>query len=520
MPKTTIEIKSVLAGIAPTQYVSADSQYNSSIAIDPDYPIGSGIKTSGAIHPTVYEKFSGTNISGYPKWILNTTKTTLTYVYASDGKFVSYDSSLANEALIGTPTSGAGNGAAYYNNYIYLATPTDVSRYGPLNGTAALTDNVWTGATLGTLTALTNTTYPSLRGVALPNHAMHVHGDNSLYMCDFINGQGLIHRIHTKKVTAEGDTNDTTVPSAYNVLDLPFGFYPTAIESYGTDLAILAIQTTDTGIYQGKSALFFWDCASDSFYRQLMLPDPLATALFYHNGLLHIWSGNANNGVRLSAYLGGETLRQVIFLEEGTPPLAGAVDVMSNRVVFGGWTTLPAATACVWAYGSKNELLPKGYHNIVRSTSAGANGSVTAVKYVQQASSITPRLVVGWGDDSAKGIDKLSTTGTYAAVFRSEVFNIGQPFSIQKIRIPLGKTVAANMTVTPKIYLDDDVSTGTALNAINTTNFSGKKNAVYKGSDLKALGGQHNIMLEILFTGTVSLPVIMPIKIELDLLED
>ena len=66
MSKTTVTIDSILGGIAATQYYSGAEQYNSAIAIDPDYPIGTGIKTSGVICPTVYEKFSGANISGYP----------------------------------------------------------------------------------------------------------------------------------------------------------------------------------------------------------------------------------------------------------------------------------------------------------------------------------------------------------------------------------------------------------------------------------------------------------------------
>src|SRR3990167_7695594 len=159
------------------------------------------------------------------------------------------------------------HGAEYYNNYIYLFTGTNVSRYGPLNNSPALAHNIWKGTTLGSLTALTNTTYPTLRGVTIPNHVSYVHGDGSMYFADFINGQGLIHRINTKKVTNEGDTNGTTVASAYNVLDLPFGFYPTAITNYSTATLIAGIYTVDTTINQGRSAFVLWDPTdTTSFY--------------------------------------------------------------------------------------------------------------------------------------------------------------------------------------------------------------------------------------------------------------
>jgi len=342
MASVTLQVKSVSGGISSSQYMYGEGQYNTAIACDPDFPIGTGIKTSAAIVPTVYEEFSGAQISGYPKFLSTNPKNTNLYALASDGKFVRYNSSLASETLIGTPTSGAGNGMAYYNNYYYIATPTQVFRYGPLNNSPALSNALianselldgWNG---GSDTLLTNTTYPTVRGTTLPNHVMHVHGDDSLYLADFINGRGLIHRIHTMKTTDEGDTNDTTVPSAYNVLDLPFGYYPTAIASFDTDLVISAIRTTDSTVNQGSGALFFWDTIASSFYRQVPIPDPLVTAMKYLNWDLYIWSGNAVNGVRLSVYAGGQTVSQVAFLEEGTPPMAGAVDALGSKIVFGG----------------------------------------------------------------------------------------------------------------------------------------------------------------------------------------
>lgn len=522
MAKQVIKINSIFNGIAASQYFAAPDQYNSGIGIDPDHPVGAQIKTGGVITPVAYADFSGANIDGFPLWFLNSNKNTLTYVYQSSGKVVSYSSSFGSETLVGTPTGGAGNGAAYYNNYHYFATPTDISRYGPLNNSPSLVNNVWTGATLGTQTALTNTTYPSLRSVPIPNHPMHVHSDNSLYLGDFINGQGLIHRIHTKKVTNEGDTNDTTVPSSYNVLDLSFGYHPTSIESFDTDVVILAIRTTDTVINQGNAALFFWDTISDSFYRQIPVPDPIATAVKNINGALYVFSGNASAGMRASVYMGGETLKPVLFLEEGTPPFQGAIDSMSEKIYFGNWTTYPEISASVFSFGSKRPDLPRALHNIVRTSSAGATPAVTAVKVIEQANNSTPKLIVGWKDDANQGIDKLSTSGTINSVFRTEVIQINEPFTIQKIRIPLGKAVAANMEIIPKIYFDEDITTGTALATINSVNYTGsEKNIIYKQDQLAPLGvGKHNFMLELNFGGTVNLPVLLPVEFTIDILNN
>ena len=383
-----------------------------------------------------------------------------------------------------------------------------------------IADNVWKGATLGSLTALTNTKYPTLRSVDMPNHVAHMHGDNSLYFCDFINGQGLIHRINTKRVTNEGDTNGTTVVSAYNALDLPFGFYPTAVESYGTDLMILGIYTTDVTTNQGSSAFVLWDPTDTVTFKlgPVYLPDPLATALLNVNGIMHIWSGNSVNGVRLSRYLGGYVVKDVVYQEEGLPPFAGAVSALGNRIVWGGFQTSPAVGATVWAYGSKDARLPSGLHNVAKTSSAGALPNVTALKYVQQSSNITPKLVVSWRDGTTRGIDQYSTTATLASYIRWMV-NVGQKFLITKISIPLAGAVNSTTTITPKVWLDD-LSTSQSPTVINNTNYPSKRKIIYKGTQLKDYIGQNNFTLEFAWTNTNPLPIAFPITIELDIWED
>lgn len=398
MPKQELSITSILGGISPTAYFGADDSYIGALGIDPDFPTtASAVRASGLIMPTRYETFSSTSVATAPKWIVTNPKDTKVYVYLDNGAALTYTSALASETALTTPTSGAGNGCHYYNNYNYYATPTDVARYGPLDGAAAMTQTVWTGSTLGTQPSLINSTYPTLQGVAIPNHSMHVHTDNVLYFCDYNTtanpGKGSIHKIKTKKVTAEGDTNDG---SDNDVLALPFGFRPVDLESFNTDLAILAIQTSDTTINQGKAALFLWDTTSISFYAQIAIPDPIATALLNVNGVLHIWSGNSSNGVRLSRYTGGYGVNTVVYQEEGTPPYSGAVDAFGDRISWGGWTSYPESAGVVWSYGSKDSRLPQNVSCNVRTKSGTSTPNVTAIKYALQANNIQPRLITGW----------------------------------------------------------------------------------------------------------------------------
>jgi hypothetical protein len=450
-----------------------------------------------------YSKFSSTGLTGYPKWITTNPKNALIYAYDSAGNFISYTSGLTGESVISTIANATGNGLVYYNDYIYIFKNTDVDRYGLLSGSPSLTTGVWTGATLGTQTALVNSSYPTLRGVVMPNHPAVVHGDGALYFLDYAGGQGLVHKILT---TAGGVNNG----SAYNVLDLLFGYYPTCIASYGLDLVIGAIQTSsDTTLIQGKAAIFFWDTVNSSFYRQINLQDSLVSALLNSNGTLYVFSGNTVNGVRVSKYLGGDVMSQLSFQDEGFPPFAGAIDAIGNKIMWGGFVTYPEAAAVVSSYGSKSNL-PLGLHNIARSTSAGANQNVTALKIVQQDSGLQPKMAIGFGDDSVKGLDKYSSSATLASVWRSQCFSIGKSFTIKKIRIPLGVTLASNMTITPKIYIDDASSSKT-LSVINSTNYSGRQVTLPVDK-----AGTNNFILELRWTGTVVCPVIFPIIIDLE----
>jgi hypothetical protein len=512
-----ITISSILGGQSVTEYFSADDSYLASIAVDPDMPI-TGVKASGCLVPVVYESFSGANISGYPKWILTNIKDALVYVYNSDGKVVSYSATLGSETLLTTPTSGAGNGAVYYKNYNYFATPTNVARYGPLNGSPSLTQTVWTGATLGTQTALADTTYPTISGVPIPNHPMHSHSDGTVYFADVVNGAGVLHKIKTTKVTVEGDTNDTSV---YNALDLPQGWFITDIDSWGLDVAILAIQTSSSSLDQGKSALFLWDPTNTlTFYRgPIYLPDPLATSLVNANGRLYIWSGNAVAGVRLSEYIGGDSISEIAFLEDGLPPLAGACEVVGNRIVWGQTVSIPETAVSVMAYGSKNARLPKSIHNIARATSA--TGLVTALKSVQQGSA-TQKLVIGSGTGSAYALDKFSTTGTFDSIWRSKMITVGSKFTIDRIRIPLGATLATSMSLVVKLVYDDGSATKT-LTTINTTNFTaGTRKIIFDQQTIldSAITPTNNFYIQLEFQGTVVLPVIFPISIEIDIQSD
>lgn len=512
MRKKTLRINSVLGGQAPFNYAQKEGQFLASIAIDPEFRVASSVRRpGGSLMPKVNEKMSTSAIDARPMWIETSPKNNLIYFYLENGKFFSYSNTFSslNETLIGTPTSGAGNGMKYYNNYIYLFTPTDVSRYGPLDGAPSLTNNVWSGATLGSQANLTNTSY-----YGYPNHAAHEHY-GKLYFCDFLNGRGMIHYIQTTKTASEGDTNNG---SLYNtVFQLPFGFYPIDIESYGSDLAILCTsQLNNSGLVRsGKAVLFLWDTFSTKPYRKIDLPDPAATAILTHNGVPYIWSGSIlAQTVRLSRYIGGNQVEPVDYLLEGTLPSAAAVDDNGGRICWGAKLTYPTAAAGVYARGYNIPgVNPSALNFISRVSDTGNFPAVSAIKFCRDDSLGGP--VIGWNTDTPSyGIDR-DSAGAINSLWRSQVFNVGEPFQVDKIRIPLGAQVVANMSVAPKVYVDDETS-NTTLDTINTTNDDGAFNVVRPCNIL----GKHNFFLELTFTGTVALPILTPIEIDIVLLND
>ena len=113
------------------------------------------------------------------------------------------------------------------------------------------------------------------------------------------------------------------------------------------------------------------------------------------------------------------------------------------------------------------------------------------------------------------GIDKLSTTASYNSYFRTNVYTVGNTFSITLIRIPLGAELDAGVSIIPKLYFDDGSEVKT-MTTINTANYSGRY-AIYKTPEINNFTGQNNFYLELNFQGTTYCPVLLPIRFELDI---
>jgi len=514
MAEINFSINSIFGGWSNSDFYNARGQFLSSVGIDPDMPaLDAGNKSSGYIRPTAMVKFSGANVNSTPLFIITNPKNALIYVILANGKIISYDEDLASETLVGTLTGGVARGAYYYDNYIYIARTADIARYGPLNaavGSRALTQDYWTAAPLS-LTPLTNTTYPTINGVIIPNHQFHSHiADEKLYFTDVLaNNQGILSYIKTTKGTVEGDTNDG---SDHNALDFGYGIYPVCCETYQIDLVVGLIEGVGTSSMRGH--LSFWDNSSKAFSSITSIEtsetNEIITAIKNVNGTLFVFSGFITGGCRVSKLISGYTLEEVAYLPEEYPPISqGAISHILNRVAWGSNTIEPAVAPAVFSWGSKEQKLPMGLHAPFRGVLTGDNPYVTAVKYLSSNGKIVAP-VIGEKDDAGYSLSKITTGHTTASIIRLEVItptNQGGKLSIKSIRIPFVQKLTANMVVTVNLYVDGTLDSRSWTIDGSKTSYLNKLFAVIEPN----IFFDNNFFIQLTITGTDLLTISLPV---------
>ena len=343
---------------------------------------------------------------------------------------------------------------------------------------------------------------------------MHAHNDGRVYVADYNDSTGDSPHggvIHWFKTSTDG-TGGTL---GYAALVLPPGFMPTAIESYGTDLAILCTpQVVSNSVTRnGTAALFLWDTVSQNYYRNIPINETVATAMKNKNGELFVLAGNLATDVKLMKYLGGESFQVLATVFEGSPPPASAVEVFGNMICWGGTVSSPTTGAGLFSYGYRGgQLKSNALHMPLRiKDTSGTLPMVSCVKSITR----TPYPLLGWRTDTsaAYGLDRVSGGGTQAAEWRTRVFNIGKPFRIRRIRIPLTEQINSSISILPKVYVDD-AGTATELRTINSTNFPNSESII----DLNSLTvrGYSNFYLHFIFSSTAICGFAFPITIDVE----
>jgi hypothetical protein len=540
-----IRIESILGGHSPTTHFSRPDQFRGSSGINPalgvsDSQSSTSVFASGLIRPAFSKLRSSSTLTSKAIYMLPNPKDGNIYVLDSAASVYTFDftgTTLTALSDAGTMTS-AGRGAAYYDNYMYFANNTAITRYGPLNGSPGFVGDYWTGTLAKP--ALNNVSYGNVNdgdtATALPNHHMHRHSDGRLYICDVsTDNLGMLHYIATTKTTVEGDTD---AGSQYQALTFGYGLYPICLETYGQYLAIALIEMNSGAFSRNKAKIAFWDTTSQNFNNitWVEFPDEKITALKNINGVLYVFScaigaasGSAGGGYRITRFVGGFSFEEVFFSEDGYSPPQGAVDGGSAQLVYGSYSLVPESGPRVMSLGlQKKSVSSNGLFSILRGTYVGKAIVTALTKGVDIAGAyglgnMSPFFA--WSNGSAggtnNGIDTYSAGGsnTSIPIWWSQIYKIGSNFRITKITIPLPTGVDSNATVTPTIYVDDDATSAKILTAINATNYAaGKKLIVIKPENLT---GKYNFWLEFRWTTSQTgfCPIGLPISIEYELVD-
>jgi hypothetical protein len=547
LKKARVKIDSILSGISPLFHGMGEYNYLFGYGIDPEqettrgYPVGNIISPSVGYAYKTSSSFGG-NTNNPIVWITSSTESSQgLYAYSAQGTLYTWNGAFQSgeEGGIIKPTESMtmAPGMVSYMDYIYLATPTTIARFGPVSATApTLTNDYWNDSAGLGQARLTNTDYQSTTSLTYSNHAMHLHNDGYVYVADYASGIGLIHSFY---ITSAGVTT-----AAYADLILPPGYLPYDIKSFGTDLAIAcSARQYNSGSEPlvTRGAVFLWDTVSENFYRQIDVPDSIVSALAIKNGELFILSGQRNLGVNVRKYLGGNSTQLIASLGKGwSPPRASAVAVNGNRIAFGSNRVVDNAIegAYVIMVGYTNSDLPSTALNCTQQVSAIGDDypEITNVNYFLSSLTAAGHPVVSWrsdgnGSGNKNGIDfwnSGSGLGNVNSIFKSKVFDVGSKFYIRRIRLPFPNGVPTDveptMGIQPYVYMDNAsvVHSSASMPMINAFNYpatsmtpNGEK--VVEFNDVNFLG-YNNFYLEFRWANGSSVASMgLPITIDLDI---
>lgn len=288
---------------------------------------------------------------------------------------------------------------------------------------------------------------------------------------------------------------------ATGTLELPYGMHPVSLESFGSDIAVLAIQTTDDTVFQGEARLYLWDRYDVSYYREIKLPYATATALLSHNGIPYLWGGD-DKGYSFAYYAGGDQVTEIFYIDDGKPPLSGAVAGENNRILWGSNATYPETAGTVLAWGSRNASLPRGLHTVARDPNNNQITSLAIGTISEQ------NIIIGSEGIIAKDGGELNS------MFRSKVINVGQNFTVNQITLPLSDIVDEDTEITLSVFVDNETRSKEVI-TIDSSTYKENKVVIYP-----EFSGQNNFFIELKWSKTKRVSVLLPITIKISVDEE
>ena len=144
---------------------------------------------------------------------------------------------------------------------------------------------------------------------------------------------------------------------------------------------------------------------------------------------------------------------------------------------------------------------------------------ITAVLRGQQNIAFPQFIMGGQGTGSEYALFKKTTTYDFA-VWRSQVYQIGRHFDVLQIKFTIVPDMAANMTIIPVLYFDNE-DTNSIGETINVTNYANSERLIRLNAKTfgNTVHGRNNFFIEFQFTGSALAVVELPIAVDVEVEE-
>lgn len=435
-------------------------------------------------------KVSSTTITGLPLWtIRNPRNTDEVWTVDEDNKVYRGTSTGDSWSLVSGNGSGAGQGIVIWKDYLFAARASTLDVYGPLSGATvtvtiaspavftktahglaagdpivfSTTGTLPTGLTAGTtyyviaagLTANEFEVSTSVGGSAVntsgSQSGTHTYKawklswntldtDNDWHPMiagqdDIVYGGAGRYIFSIQQV--DGQTFTPGVVETYvftqQALDLPSDYRVKCLEQQGINLVIGTWKGTNVNDFK-VADIFFWDRTSDTFTSTVSLNDYGINAILNINNILYVLAGVEGviyscNGVQSTPI--AQIPKSITKIDDGSgdylETLPGALVQYKGRIFFGigsGSATNNPGLG-VWSLN----ITPQGnILNFEHTVSSGTDGSSDTLRIGSLLPVRNDRILIGWNDSSAMGMDKTSNTlktTSYAGYFESALYQVG-----------------------------------------------------------------------------------------------
>lgn len=374
----------------------------------------------------------------------------------TNGKiYTSTDNGGSWSVIASSPNQAGTRGLFIYRDYLFVVLSTNISVYGTLSGSPSWTNN-----------------FGSITLNATGNHSALVGQDDIAYICD---GRYIDSLTEVSGKTFS-PSDATTYTFTTKALSLPKQYTSYCLAELGKNLMIGTF--VGTTVNQNKVAdIFPWDRSSTSFSLPIRLQENGINQMLTVGTNLYIQAGTKNFIYVTNGFFVQEVkpMRHLNFASgDFIANYPAAIMLHQNKVMFGT------------ANGSGNPY-PMGVFSIregvlvmENTISTGNVGNSSDIKIGCLFSLDADTFLIGWGDGSTFGIDKVGVslykTASYGGYVDSQLFPVGtagQPRTFGTLEVELATALTTGQGVRVS-YRKDNTSSFTVLATFDYATYSGE----------------------------------------------